>query len=121
VLHADFEVLHIEAHFALINQRLVFGEDEFDRVFEREDMDALTAIDEVEQLPNINRLTWGGQPWFAYPLWSSSGSQLAPLCQTVCATRSNLDTDWAKHMATIHPREEAQTPEASGVMPLFVV
>jgi hypothetical protein len=46
---------------------------------------------------------------------------LAPLCKTVFATRSNLDTDWAKHMATVHPETEAQTPVAVGLMPLFVV
>jgi hypothetical protein len=34
-------------------------------------------------LTGDNRLTWGGQPRFAYSLRSSSGSQLAPLFKTV--------------------------------------
>ena len=43
VLHADFEVHHVQADLALVDQALVFGEDEFDRVFEREDVLAVAA------------------------------------------------------------------------------
>ena len=38
VLHADLEVLHVQADLALVDQALVLGEDEFDRVFERQDV-----------------------------------------------------------------------------------
>ena len=41
VLHADAEVDHVEADLALVDQALVFGEHEFDRVFEREDVLAI--------------------------------------------------------------------------------
>ena len=43
VLHADLEVDHVQADLALIDQALVFGEDEFDRVFEREDVLAIAC------------------------------------------------------------------------------
>ena len=43
VLHADVEVDHVEADLALVDQALVFGEDEFDRVFEREDVLAVAC------------------------------------------------------------------------------
>ena len=43
VLHADFEILDVQADLALIDQALVFGEDEFDRVFEREDVLAIVV------------------------------------------------------------------------------
>ena len=41
VLHADAEVDDVEADLALVDQALVFGEHEFDRVFEREDVLAI--------------------------------------------------------------------------------
>ena len=43
VLHADVEVDDVEADLALVDQALVFGEHEFDRVFEREDVLAVAG------------------------------------------------------------------------------
>ncbi len=43
VLHADFEVLHVEPDLALIDQALVFGEDKLDGVFQRKNMLAVVA------------------------------------------------------------------------------
>ena len=43
VLHADLEILHVQADLALVDQALVLGEDEFDRVFEREDVLAVVV------------------------------------------------------------------------------
>src|SRR5262249_41849677 len=48
VLHADAEIDHVGAGFALIDQALVFGEGEFDRVFQRKNVLAVMVVDVVE-------------------------------------------------------------------------
>ena len=48
VLHADAEVDHVEPDFTLVDQTLVLGEHEFDRVFERENVLAILVIDQIE-------------------------------------------------------------------------
>ena len=48
VLHADLEVLHVLADLPLVDQALVLGEGELDRVFEREDVLAIVVVDPVE-------------------------------------------------------------------------
>src|SRR5262249_26232366 len=48
VLHTDLEVNHIKPDLALVDKALIFGEDEFDRVFERQDVLAVLMVDQVE-------------------------------------------------------------------------
>ena len=60
VLHADFEVDHVQADLALIDQALVFGEDEFDRVFERENVLAIPVVDPVEHRGDRRALAGAG-------------------------------------------------------------
>ncbi len=48
VLHPDLEVLDVGADLPLVDQALVLGEHELDRVFEREDVFAVGAVDVVE-------------------------------------------------------------------------
>ena len=42
------EILHVHADLALVDQALVVGEDELDRVFQREDVLAVVVVDPVE-------------------------------------------------------------------------
>ena len=48
VLHADPEVLHVHADLALVDQTLVVGEGELDRVLQGEDVLAVAVVDVVE-------------------------------------------------------------------------
>lgn len=48
LLDTNLEIPDILTNFALIDQALVFREDEFDRVFERENVLAIIVIDPVE-------------------------------------------------------------------------
>ena len=43
VLHADFEIFHVQADFALVDQALIFGKDEFNRIFQRQNVFAVVA------------------------------------------------------------------------------
>ena len=43
VLHADLEILDVDADLALIDQAFVFGEHELDRIFERQNVLAVMA------------------------------------------------------------------------------
>ena len=52
VLHADGKILDVGADFALVDQALVFGEREFDRVFQRQNVLAIVVIDVVEHRRN---------------------------------------------------------------------
>ena len=60
VLHADFEVDHVLTDFALINQALLFGEHEFDRVFERQNVLVVVLIDPVEHRRDRRRFAGTG-------------------------------------------------------------
>ena len=60
VLHADAEVDDVEADLALVDQALVFGEHEFDRVFEREDVLAVALVDQVEHRGDRRALAGAG-------------------------------------------------------------
>lgn len=48
MFHSDIEIFDIDANFALVDEGFVFGVDEFDRVFQSENMFAVVAVDPVE-------------------------------------------------------------------------
>ena len=54
------EVDDVEADLALVDQALVFGEHEFDRVFEREDVLAVAVVDPVEHRGDRRALAGAG-------------------------------------------------------------
>ena len=54
------EILHIGADLALVDQALVFGEDELDGVFEREDVLAVMLVDVVQHARDRRALARAG-------------------------------------------------------------
>ena len=48
MFHADLEVPHVDADLPLIDEALVLGEDELDRILERENVLAVVPVDVVE-------------------------------------------------------------------------
>ena len=62
MLHADLEVLDVAADLPLIDQALILGEHELDRILEREDVLAVGAVDVVEHRPDRGALAGAGDP-----------------------------------------------------------
>ena len=60
VLHPNLEVFHIHADLTLVDQALVFCVDEFDRVFERENMFSIVGVDPVKHRRDRRRFTRTG-------------------------------------------------------------
>ena len=60
MLHRDFEVFHIHADLTLIDQAFVFGVNELDGIFEREDVLAIETVDVVEHRGNRGGLSRTG-------------------------------------------------------------
>ena len=56
MLHADLEVPHVVADLTLVDQALVLGEDEFDRILKGEDVLAVVSVDVVEHRPDRRAL-----------------------------------------------------------------
>jgi hypothetical protein len=56
VFHTDTEVDHVLADFTLVDQALVLGVDELDRVFERQDVLAIDAVDVIQHRPDRGAL-----------------------------------------------------------------
>ena len=52
VFHCDFEVFHIDADFALIDQTLILCVNEFDRVFNRQNVLAVMIVHPVQHGSN---------------------------------------------------------------------
>ena len=60
MLHANLEVLDVGADLTLVDQALVLGKHEFDRIFEREDVLAVVLIDVVEHRADRRALAGAG-------------------------------------------------------------
>jgi hypothetical protein len=130
VPQAAREVGHVAAHFALLDGALVGDEGVFDRVFERDDVPVLAAVDRVHHRGQRRRLARAGRPGDDDQPAGQVGQLVADLREEELLERADLvvnGTEGQRDRVPLEVGVHAEPPDAGdlvgevGVAELFEV